>query len=151
MINSQYEFISPKTDWGVKYDENGKYIGDYFEPDDYNRIKNNINYLRDYVNYMFSVNTEFKDLGEDVYYGSQNELKASWWKLLQEDLENINKMSFDINIGVKENYYSNSKGRLVEELNRIEQACQTIYTKLCDTQKNKQRLKFRMGNFHGFI
>lgn len=36
----------PKTDWKIEYDENGDYIGDYFEVADYNRIKNNLAYLK---------------------------------------------------------------------------------------------------------
>ena len=143
---STYEWVTPKTDWKVSYDENGRYVGDYFEPSDYNRIKNNINFLRDYVYYLFDNKVEFLDLGEDVYYGSTNELKASWWKILQDNLENINKESVSIDIGARENYYSNSSARLVEELNRIEQACLKIYTKMYYIQKNKQKLKLRLGN-----
>lgn len=142
-------WIPPKTDWKIAYDENGNYIGDYFEPDDYNRIKNNITFLRDYVQQLFDNSPDFKNLGEDVFYGSQNELKASWWNMVQDNLENINKMSFDIDIGIREKFYSNSAGRLLEELNRIEQACLDIYTKLYDTERNKPRLMFRLGNYRG--
>ena len=36
------EWIEPKTDWKVEYDENGNYIGDYLNVKDLNRMLNNI-------------------------------------------------------------------------------------------------------------
>ena len=39
------EWIEPKTDWKVEYDENGNYIGDYLNAKDLNRMSNNLNYL----------------------------------------------------------------------------------------------------------
>jgi len=36
------EWIEPKTDWKVEYDEKGNYIGDYLNVKDLNRMLNNI-------------------------------------------------------------------------------------------------------------
>ena len=38
---------TPKTDWHGERDANGVYIGDRFNAKDFNRIKNNLQYLRD--------------------------------------------------------------------------------------------------------
>ena len=38
------EWQTPKTDWQIRYDENGLYTGDYFEAEDYQRIVGNIEY-----------------------------------------------------------------------------------------------------------
>lgn len=146
---SQFTWAAPKTDWKIAYDENGNYAGDYFEPADYNRIKNNINYLRDLVKQLFDNKPEMYDLGEDVYYGSPNELKASWWTMLQDNLEKINKVSVNIDVGQRENYYSNTSGRLLEELIRIESATLRIYNKLNSISQNKVKLSFRLGNWKG--
>lgn len=149
MINSAYEWIPPKTDWKIEYDSDGNYTGDYFEPEDYNRIKNNVNYLRDFVKYLFARNPEFEDLGEDVYYGSPNEMTASWWTKLQENLENINQESLGLWSGEKEIYVSNERGRLLEELIRIETMCLELYNTFVIVEKNKPRLDFRLGSMKG--
>lgn len=39
------EWIEPKTDWKVEYDENGNYIGDYLNAKDLNRMSSNVSYL----------------------------------------------------------------------------------------------------------
>ena len=39
------EWITPKTDWAARKDAEGKYTGDYFNTEDYNRIKNKIEIL----------------------------------------------------------------------------------------------------------
>ena len=39
------EWITPKTDWMARQDEAGNYAGDYFNTVDFNRIKNNIEFL----------------------------------------------------------------------------------------------------------
>lgn len=149
MVLSKYTWVAPKTDWKVTYDESGNYAGDYFEPADYNRIKNNINYLYDYAKQMFDNDPDIYDLGEDVYYGSTNEPKASWWTMLQDNLQMINDSSITIDIGEREVYYSNTAGRLLEELIRIEKATLDIYNKFNSINENKVRLSFRLGNRKG--
>ena len=149
MLKTNYVWIQPKTDWKIRYDADGNYTGDYFEPEDYNRIKNNVNYLRDYVEYLFVKNPEFVDLGEDVYYGSPNEMKASWWKNLQDNLESINKESLNLALGERVDYSSNEAGRLLEELIRIETFCLNIYNVFSIIEMNKPRLAFRLGGMKG--
>lgn len=149
VLVTNYEWIQPKTDWKIEYDSEGNYLGDYFEPEDYNRIKNNVNYLSDFVRYLFTCSSEFADLGEDVYYGSPNEMKASWWKNLQENLEKINKESLNIELGEKALFSGNEAGRLLEELIRVETICLNIYTIFLAIEKNKPRLAFKLGNSKG--
>lgn len=146
MFKTDYQWKHPKTDWMIRYDTAGNYAGDYFEPEDYNRIKNNVNYLRDYAEYLFLCNPEFVDLGEDVYYGSPNELTASWWKKLQDNLEHISNATLQFSLGEKTIYFSNETGRLLEELIRIETVCLEIYRTLSEIEKNKVKLSFRLGN-----
>ena len=39
------EWIEPKIDWKVEYDEKGNYIGDYLNAKDLNRMSSNVSYL----------------------------------------------------------------------------------------------------------
>lgn len=144
-------WISPKTDWKIAYDEQGNYTGDYFEPNDYNRIKNNIAFLRDYAKNLYDNSVDYHDLGEDVFYGSKNELKASWWKSLQENLEQVNEASTKLDLGTKAVYQSNEAGYLVDELNRIERVCHTMHEMLVSIWENKRRLSFGLGSRKGVI
>ncbi len=146
MLVTAYKWIQPKTDWKIQYDADGNYIGDYFEPQDYNRIKNNVSFLRDYVQYMFARHIDFVDLGEDVFYGSENEMKASWWTTLQDNLENINVDDLKIILEGRTSYSSNEAGRLLEELIRIESVCLNIYEKLTNIENNKPKLPFTLGS-----
>ena len=46
---------TPKTDWQIRYDENGRYAGDYFEAEDYQRIAGNIEYLRQMARELYTL------------------------------------------------------------------------------------------------
>jgi len=149
MILSSYEWQEPKTDWSTGSGRSGDYDGDTFEPADYNRIKNNINFLRDFVEQLYDNKPVCSDLGADVYYGSPHELTASWWTGMQENLENINLLSVATDIGTAEDYEANGAGRLVDELNRVEQACLDIYRMLLSTRQCRTRLSVRLGSRGG--
>ena len=45
---------TPKTNWKVTYDANGNYIGDYFNAEDYQRIKGNLQVLKDMADELYS-------------------------------------------------------------------------------------------------
>ena len=90
----------PKTDWKIEYDENGDYIGDYFEVADYNRIKNNLAYLKELTELLYNTLPEYIDLGEDVTYGSA-EPTASLMKKIQDDLKIINDFTVNVDIGTQ--------------------------------------------------
>ncbi len=148
---SNNTFITPKTDWKCIYDASGSYIGDYFEPMDYNRIKNNINFLKDMAKELYDNAPEFTDLGEDRNYGSPERWRASWWTSLQDNLEQINLCSAKLIIGERENYRSNAAGKLVDELNRIEKATLDIFQRLKIVKKSKKRLSTRLGGAKGVV
>lgn len=44
---------TPKTDWYGETDSDGVYSGDRFDYRDFNRIKNNLQYLRDLAIYLY--------------------------------------------------------------------------------------------------
>lgn len=53
------EWIEPKTDWKVEYDENGNYIGDYVNAEDLNRIIRNLTYLIMECKKLYETNDSF--------------------------------------------------------------------------------------------
>ena len=60
-------WITPKTDWKAEYNPSGEYEADYFNIVDYNRIKNNLVYLRDVGSELFYGLPEIT-VGADKHY-----------------------------------------------------------------------------------
>ncbi|MDD3137684.1 MAG: hypothetical protein PHX08_01765 [Lachnospiraceae bacterium] len=143
------EWITPKTNWSYSYDENGAYTGDTFEPADFNRIKNNIIYLKDLMQSLYAEKIIFNDSILDVYYGQENGLFASEMEAIQNNLESINNNSLQLAVGSKEIYTSNAAGKLVDELNRIEMSSHKLFTLLTNQKNNTTKLPFRLGNWKG--
>lgn len=137
-------WISPKTDWKIAYDGQGNYTGDYFEPSDYNRIKNNLDYLKSLAENLYESVLDFQDMGDDVYYGSDQELTASMITRIQSNLEVLSYQTVKKDVGEAAKFYSNQAGYLVDELNRIEQMSLSLYILLCGQLQNKRRLSFRL-------
>ena len=135
----------PKTDWKIEYDENGDYIGDYFEVADYNRIKNNLAYLKELTELLYNTLPEYIDLGEDVTYGSA-EPTASLMKKIQDDLKIINDFTVNVDIGTAASFKSNTAGYLKDELNRIEERSLLLYILLYGQKENKPKLALRLGH-----
>lgn len=46
-------WTAPKTDWKVTYGPDGEYTGDFFNVEDYDRVKQNIEYLREYAYFLY--------------------------------------------------------------------------------------------------
>ena len=64
---------TPKTDWHGAVDANGVYSGDRFNAADFNRIKNNLTYLRGVAN---QANVTIMGLGDRAEIWSKAELDA---------------------------------------------------------------------------
>ena len=60
-------WTTPKTDWKAEYDSAALYQGDYFNVQDYNRIKNNLQYIRDRGSELF-YGLPVLNLGADKHF-----------------------------------------------------------------------------------
>lgn len=126
----------PKTDWTAD---------DYFNLSDYNRIKNNIAYLRELA---LEVYTEFpwQDMGSDktsyTEYPYADEFNA-----LENNLEYLRENTFLFNNDVQKQWYENVRAPNYEDFNRLERAC-LLFKEGLESQKSmKRRLPFRLGTF----
>ena len=118
------EWITPKTDWAASTDESGKYTGDYFNITDYNRIKNNIEFLGAAAHQFWPV---FVRAMPDRNY--QEYPYADEINVLSENLEAINKY-VGCDIGEKTEYADNGAFIGFADLNRIESACLKMYEEM---------------------
>mgnify|MGYP000411609526 FL=1 len=127
-------WIEPKTDWTSQ---------DTFNFSDYNRIKNNIAYLRERVVKLVKP-FEIQDMGDDMT--SYAELfEAAKFNTLEQNLETINNNAYLKDYGTKQTFYDNGVFIAYAELNRIESATLDIYNMLGRQEIGLRRLAFRLG------
>lgn len=127
-------WIEPKTDWTSQ---------DTFNFSDYNRIKNNIAYLRERAVKLVKP-FEIQDMGNDMT--SYAELfEASKFNTIEQNLETINNNAYLKDYGTKQTFYDNGVFIAYAELNRIESATLDIYNMLGRQEIGLRRLAFRLG------
>lgn len=137
------KWITPKTDWSVRKDAEGRYIGDYFETEDYNRIKNNLQFLLEFASNLYP---EFKitDMGDDR--SEEEYLYADEVNLLEENLVKIAEKTYHPNYGAAPVFADNETYIDYQELNRIEGAILDMYKKLTGQYEGRRMLTFMLGN-----
>ncbi|MCD8286503.1 MAG: hypothetical protein LUD50_04695 [Clostridia bacterium] len=133
-------WTTPKTDWGVNTDADGNYTGDYFNITDYNRIKNNLEFLGELASEYWPV--AVKALPDHTYqeYPYADEINT-----LADNLESI-AAAAGIDAGEKTVYEANGIFIGYADLNRIESACLELYQKLMHIFRQPRVLPFRTGS-----
>jgi hypothetical protein len=136
-------WIQPKTNWQGG-SVNGVYTGDYFNLADYNRIKNNLQELRNmaiklYPEFSVVTGADWKDYNIIPLPKHFNQL--------EENLEKIRKNTYPFKTGAKKTYYGNVAAIDFAELNRLESATLLIYENLKGQSAGKRRLSFELGGF----
>lgn len=128
---------TPKTNW-VKTDR--------INYQDYNRIKNNLVYLRDLAGQLYKEFDITVDQDKEQY---SNWPYASEINHLEENLEIIRSHTYPFATGQRRTYYGNVPTIDWQELNRLESACKLIHDNLQGQAAGKRRLSFRLGGLRG--
>lgn len=139
---------TPKTDWHGAIDANGFYRGDRFNARDFNRIKNNLEYLR---NLAVELYAEFNiaSLGndrtpEDYFYADEiNQMEAN--------LITINSNTLKRSYGSAPIYIENGNTMDFAELNRLEGAILDLYDKLSNQAVGRRMLEWNFGVKGGIL
>ena len=131
-------WITPKIDWSAT---------DRFNIVDYNRIKNNLNYLWEESQKIWG-EYDIEDMGANLTS------YASYWRYqdfnrFENNLETINNHMLRDNFGAKQTFYPNGVFIGFEELNRIENACLTMKATIDGWYEAMAILPFRLGNKGG--
>lgn len=132
---------TPKTDWnGETVDD--VYIGDRFNAVDFNRIKNNLEYLRELAIKMyeeFSIQSLGSDrTPKDFFYA--DEINA-----LEDNLKTINNNSLKRSYGNVPVYVDNGNTMDFKELNRLESAILDLYEKLTNEYEGRRMFTWNFG------
>lgn len=135
-------WIAPKTDWQVRKDAEGRCIGDYFETADYNRIKNNLQFLREFASMLYPP-FEIADMGEDR--NEEDYLYADEANLLEKNLEKIAASTYRPDYGEPPIFADNGAYIDYQELNRIEGAMLDMYNNLSGQYEGRRMLTFMLG------
>lgn len=132
-------YATPKTDWKPT---------DRFNIQDYNRIKNNLEYVHEKAClriYPFSI----ADMGDNM-----TEYTNSWdvnvFNAFENNVDTMCKNILGNTVGTKKTYYENSVFIDYKELNRIENLTIQMKNTIDNLSAGLRRIPFRMGNFKGF-
>lgn len=135
-------WTTPKTDWHGGLDAEGLYEGDRFNAIDFNRIKNNLAYLRDLAITLYE---EFSivSLGNDrtpadYFYADEiNQLEAN--------LVTINQNTLKRSYGTAPTYVENGNTMDYTELNRLESATLDLYNRLTNQSEGRRMFTWNFG------
>ena len=151
------EWIEPKTDWKVEYDENGNYIGDYVNAEDINRMINNLKNIAAQIRQILFSNHVFEvEYLPDVIRGDM--LDRVYFKSLQDTIGSMLVYIYDIAATKLFNQYiASTMDNTVmlptwEWYNAVERITKMLDTDIKRIQNDKRKLKYRLGipNTGGF-
>lgn len=142
-MGNSVEWINPKTDWNGYTDSDGVYHGDRFNIEDFNRIKNNLRFLRDFAVKMYP-DFDIEDMGG--YKGYDDYPYADEINTMENNLDTIAESTIRTSYGEKQVFMDNGAFIDYKELNRIESAILDIYNKLLTQHDGRRMCTFMLGS-----
>lgn len=134
-------WTTPKTDWKGSTTD-GVYSGDFFNAEDFNRIKNNLDYLRELAIKMydeFSIDSLGSDrTAKDYFYADEI-------NKLENNLKTINNNTLKRAYGTAPTYSDNGKTMDYKELNRLEGAILDLYNRLTNEHDGRRMFEWNFG------
>lgn len=135
-------WTTPKTNWYGYTDSDGTYTGDRFNASDFNRIKNNLEYLRDYAIDIYKT-FEIGNVGEDKTYSDY--FYADEINQLEINLTTINENTIKKKYGTPPVYAANCPIMDYKELNRLESAILDLYNYLTTIGEGRRKFTWNFG------
>ena len=122
--------------------EEGVYSGDRFNAEDFNRIKNNLDYLRNLAIKMYE-KFSLVSLGQDRVAGDY--FYADEINQLEENLNTLNENTLQRNYGSAPVYFENGNTMDFTELNRLESAILDLYDRLNNQSEGRRMFTWNFG------
>ena len=129
---------TPKTDW---------HPDDFFNLEDYRRIKENLEYLQGYAYHLYPT-IEMQEMR--AFFSRQDLPRAYDFNHFEENLERINFGSFSLDIGDTLEYEPGGQTIDADEVNRIEEAILQLYFCFKELGKTQPRLPLVLGRKNMF-
>lgn len=124
----------PKTDWTAE---------DFFNIEDYNRIKGNLDEIRQQALLLWP-DFEFEEMGEDKTYQDYG-FYADEINRFEANVAHICDGTFSFSVGERQTFYENQPFIDWKELNRIEEACRLIYSNIQSRYSGRKTLAFTLN------
>lgn len=137
---------TPKTDWYGERDKQGVYTGDRFNAKDFNRIHQNIQYLKEFAEKLYSdvpsiPTIRTVQVGDFVYADEINQI--------EDNFKRIAKFTFNRNYGSCPVYHDNDSFIDFRELNRLESAILDMYDRLTNQYNGRRTFTWAFGTRGG--
>lgn len=110
-------WINPKTNWNSET---------YINASDFNRIEGNLTHIHGLFEQLFPS----MDWSQYATQTTNDIPYTSKWVIVEGQLENLNKKSYELNIGNRKTFSENGHYIDYNELNRIENACLTLFNRM---------------------
>lgn len=143
-------WITPKTDWFGSMTVQGDYVGDYFNITDYNRIKNNLEHLREMAVKVYE-EFDIEPMGDDREY--KDNIYADEVNLLAANLKTI----IDSTV-LTQHYYAplwefkaNDRFLSFGELNDLERSMLKVYESLSNVLDQRRMFNWNFGMKGGVL
>ena len=124
----------PKTNWKES---------DFFNIEDYNRIKGNINEIRSQALLLWP-DFEFEEMGSDKTYQDYG-FHADEINRFEANVDHICNGTYPFKVGNRQNFYDNQPFIDWKELNRIEDACRLIYSNIQSRYNGRRTLSITLN------
>ena len=124
----------PKTDWRES---------DFFNIEDYNRIKENLKEIRIQALLLWP-DFVFEEMGPDKTYQDYG-FYADEINRFEANVDHICQGTFPFAVGERQTFFDNQPFIDWKELNRIEKACLTMYMNITGRRNGIPRLSFRLS------
>ena len=137
---------TPKTDWHGERDKQGVYTGDRFNAKDFNRIHQNIQYLKEFAEKLYSdvpsiPTIRTVQVGDFVYADEINQIEDNFKRIAQ--------FTFNRNYGDCPVYHDNDSFIDFRELNRLESAILDVYDRLNNQYNGRRTFTWVFGTKGG--
>lgn len=126
-------WVTPKRDWTAR---------SYFNIEDYNRIKGNLEYLNGMVNQVYP-NMSIASMGADKTYSDY--IYADEFNLFETNLILMRNWIVNLGIGNAVIYSDNAPTPNYDELNRIESAMLKMYENLYGEINGRPMMQFTLN------
>ena len=124
----------PKTNWKE---------GDFFNIEDYNRIKGNLNEIRSQALLLWP-DFAFEEMGSDKTYQDYG-FYADEINRFESNVEKIRAGIYPFKTGSRQTFYDNQPFIDWKELNRIEEACILIYSNIQSRYNGRKSISFTLN------
>jgi hypothetical protein len=124
----------PKTNWKET---------DFFNTEDYNRIKGNLNEIRSKALLLWPGFT-FEEMGSDKSYQDYG-FHADEINRFESNVDHVCAGTYPFKVGNRQTFYDNQPFIDWKELNRIEEACRLIYSNIQSRYNGRRTLSFTLN------